>query len=130
MKNLSVSVIREWLYVVIAFLMPFMPRLISVAIGLSFICWVIELFFLKKKPTLKFQKVSYIFLAFYFTYVAGLLWTDNFGYGFFDLQIKLSMIVFPLMFFSIPLPGNNSLSRIIASFNFGCLVSVIIVIGR
>ena len=126
----TLSFVRGWLYLAIAFFMPFMPRFLAVIIGLSFVCWLAETIISKNRPRLQFTQSAYLFLGFYLIHIIGLFWSENLDYGFFDLQIKLSFAVFPLMLLTGKLPENAGWPLIARFFNIGCMSSVIIVLAR
>ncbi len=130
LQLISVSKLRGWLYCVIAFLMPFMPKILPAIIGITFICWIIEIFISDNRPRLHFQKSAYLFFGFYLLHVIGLLWSSNLEYGIFDLQIKLSLVVFPLMLLTGSFPQNAGFATIVRFFNSGCVTAVIIVLIR
>ncbi len=78
------------------------------------------------------DKVLWLFVVFFIAHVFGMLYSENTKYGSFDLQLKLSYILFPLLLTSVFLPGSG-FQKIKRSFVAGntlaalvCLVLAIV----
>ncbi len=56
---------------------------------------------------------------FYFLHVIGLLWTNNFHEGGFDIQQKLSLLIFPILFYANRFEIIASKKLLFNSFIFG-----------
>ncbi len=87
---------------VLAFILPLYKKAVPLAIVLVIIARLIEQFsapdhFKKGNPAL--QKGVALMTSFYALHVIGMAWSNNWDYGSMDLQYKLSLIVFPLLFF-------------------------------
>jgi len=85
--------------------------------------WLAEGEFRKKWERLRSRPEYLIFIGLYFIHILGLLWTSDLSYGFKDLQIKLPLLLLPLVAGSSECLENKDLRRILFAFNLGVLVS-------
>jgi len=74
---------------------------------------------------LKKNKTWWIFMAFYFFHILSLLWSENFKYAFFDLQVKLSYLLCPLVFAGLTFSGDEW-KKIRRTFILGCALAAMI----
>ncbi len=130
MNVTKIKVVRSYLVLLIAFLIPFNPKLLSVVIGVSLVLWLLEGDFANRFKSIKSNFGALFLMAFFLFHVIGLLWSVNMDYGSFDVQVKLSMLVFPLMLLSESLPGNLTLKKIVIFFAAGCLTALVICFSR
>jgi O-antigen ligase len=122
------------LFYLLLFFLPNYRFIIPYIISLIILNWLVEGRFRKKIQYLnssvdRRKKLS--FASLYLIYLIGLLYTTNFNGlegGLFDVQVKLSIVVFPLIFSTLP-PGTlkkisrTSLSRFYLA---GCLTAMMI----
>lgn len=68
------------------------------------------------------------FAGFYMLYMAGLLYSTNLDYADFDLEVKFSMLIFPMIMSTLRIevlkPSN--IKNLFVAFVIGCLISTII----
>jgi len=113
------------------FLIPINKHLVTIFMSFWFLFALINFFSSLKfqKLTLAFNKKLLPFLVFPILYVVhlfGLLYTSNFNYAFFDLEIKLSMFLIPLTLWLRSDFYSNKQNLIIQSLIYGSLISFII----
>ncbi|HOY32087.1 MAG TPA: O-antigen ligase family protein [Bacteroidales bacterium] len=123
--------IAEWILILLAFLMPVWAKLVPIVIAVLFLLWLVEGGFKNKFHNLIRNKTGLVFILFYLLYVAGMIYTNDIERGRFDLEVKLSLFLFPVLFFS----GSKSISEtrisyILKSFVSGCLVITVFLLGR
>ena len=92
--------------------------------------WIIEGGF-KKIPAIFHEKHRILTISFtviYILYLVGMLYSRNMKYGFFDLQIKLSMLLFPLIFATIDknFPIRKLITNVFKAFIAGCVTGTLI----
>jgi len=129
--------IKEWLAkgnlifisgVLFAFSLPFGKIFVPPFIGLFLLSVIISPGFghIAYKGLTKIYLL--LFSCFYLLHVAGLIWTENFQYALSDLEIKASLIIFPILFLFSPEKYFNSrfVKGITFSFFTGCFISVLI----
>ncbi|TNE54852.1 MAG: hypothetical protein EP338_05920 [Bacteroidetes bacterium] len=120
--------IHLYLACTIAFTMPF-ARLTPVFIALLFLNWLIEGRFSEKWENLRKSKFLWFMLLFYLLHVIGLIHTEDMKAGAFDLQVKLSLFLFPLILGTVPL-GLRKFAFIGLSFIGGCVFVSLLLIFR
>ncbi|MCX6306032.1 MAG: O-antigen ligase family protein [Bacteroidetes bacterium] len=119
----------------IAFTIPVYGRLIPLLILVLGITWLVRgryvqnfrLIFKEKKRFLVFS-LSFIYLF----YLVGMLWTDNLEYGWFDLEVKFSLLLFPLIFSmsGLPLVSKQETATIFKFFIAGCIAGSLLLVGH
>jgi O-antigen ligase len=77
----------------------------------------------KKRPPAAFLPGVAFFIGMYLIYVAGLLYTENLKQGFFELEKKAGLILFPLMFCFSPARSRNDIRKILAFFCVSCVLT-------
>ena len=72
------------------------------------------------------------FTALYLFYLAGLLWTENFEYAADDLTVKLSLLLFPMVFAVTDWSVYSSKQKwlTLKVFATGCITGALILLGR
>lgn len=94
--------LHYFLAVLIAFSLP-LATLTPLLIVLFALNWIVEGDFLEKLNNIKQNKVVFVFTSLYIVHLFGLIYTDNLKSGWFDMEVKLSLLVFPLIIGSKPL---------------------------
>ncbi len=85
----------------VAISMPFKDRfLVNPFIVLAFVVWLCTNPFKKVLIIKKNVKFLLAILSFYLLHVMALLYTNNIAEGLFSLEIKISMLLFPLIFYA------------------------------
>lgn len=112
----------------IAFLLPF-KKGVPVLIILLCLNWILEGNFRNKFQEIKKRNIFILFISLYALYVAGLGWSSNLGAGLFDLQVKLSLLVFPIIYSTTPL-DKKDLNNVLSLFLAGCCLASILLLIR
>ncbi len=86
--------------VLLAVGIPVSRFLVSVAQFVLLGNWVVEMNFAHKWSLLKRSRAFWAYTGIFLFYLAGLLWTQDFAYGWKDIRIKLPMLWLPLLFFT------------------------------
>ena len=88
--------------------------ILLIAIGFAF---AIKFFIENKKIGLKSffkaRKSQFIFLGIYLIGVVGLIYTSNYTFGLRDLNTKLPLVIFPVVFMFLPEIKNSTIRKII-----------------
>ncbi len=126
-----------YLFLALAFFIPvhdkFVPPII-ILIGLN---WILEFNFKEKSQLIKHERKRRDILAFgllYLLYVTGVSYSSQLKGqegAFFDLEVKMSLLIFPLLFSSIDFGPfrKNFFNRVLGSFVIGSLFSGLLLIG-
>jgi O-antigen ligase len=114
--------------ILIAFTLPF-GKFTPLFIGLLLVNWVVEADFKTKFDNFIKNKLAILFVSLYLIHVIGLIYTNNVESGLFDIQVKLSLLIFPLIFASRPLT-KVELSKVFYAFTIGLVYASIYMISR
>ena len=78
-------------------------------------------------PSLKtaFNKFALFSIAYYVLLIFGMLHTDNAAAGWFDLEVKFSMLLFPILFPFVSLT-KKQFGSILFAYVVGCLIAFLI----
>lgn len=118
--------IHFYLTLAIAFTIPF-ARFTPIFIALLFINWLLEADFTNKMKALFKNKLMLLFISFYLLHIFGLIYTKDISTGLFDIQVKMSLIIFPLIF----VHRENSpvqFQKIFNAFLIGAILSSLIML--
>jgi O-antigen ligase len=110
-----------------AFAVPLHKKAI---VPLGFVLLLILLYnfrFTEFQNRFKQNKLLLLSIAYYAIFVLGLLWTENMSEGIFDLEVKLSFLAFPLIFYLYPVQQDKKHHEfILKSFVAGTFVGMLI----
>ena len=117
----------------IAFFIPVLGKLIPPLITLLFINWLIEGRYLKTVSLLFKERARlemFSFSILYFCYLLGLIYSSNLNSGLFDLEVKLSIFIFPLIFATSEISSliERKIKHILRIFVFGCFVGTLVLL--
>lgn len=118
---------------VFVFFIPLFQRFIPWIIAMIVLNWILEWDF-KRKTQRLFSDISLrynlLFSVLYLLYLGGLLYTSNVERGLFDLEVKFSLILFPVMISSLPqeIILKKFKNRIFSSFVYGSWLATFICI--
>lgn len=91
--------------------------------------WLIEGDFKRKINAFMTNKYAMLFSGFYLLHFIGMIFTHNSQTGWFDLQVKASLIVFPLLFVSGGETGPAKQKQFMWAFVAGCICNGLICLG-
>ncbi|MCD4771849.1 MAG: O-antigen ligase family protein [Bacteroidales bacterium] len=119
--------INYFLFVLLAFFIPTYRPAIPFIIGLLVLVWILEFDFRKKFKRLTDGHNRLYLLSFallYVLYLIGILYSSNVKYAVFDLEVKLSLIIFPIIFSTInkQVFTKNNFEKILVAFIIGCFI--------
>ncbi len=125
---------EQYMLLLIAFCLPlykpFTPYLIAIwgllAISVSLInrCEKLQYIYSAKKVAILFFVLPFYFIL----HFVGLLYSDNLHFGWFDIEVKLSMLIFPILLYFTRKRFLNQhfFKNLLTSFLFGCLFTILI----
>ena len=114
---------KDYLFLLIAFVLPLSKALVPLLIALVLLCWILEGDFKNKFAQvnqLRFASIS----GLYFLLWLGLLYTENKASGSFDVEQKLSLLIFPLLCFTSQNINARSILSIQRNFVWGSFISL------
>jgi O-antigen ligase len=115
----------------LAFLLPIYRKVIPYAIAIIIITWFFDGDLASKirRISTSNHRTNIMLLAgIYILYFLGLIYTDNLGSGMFNLEVKLSLFIFPVMFASIrkEVLSRDTAYKVLMSFVYGVLASMLL----
>ncbi|MDR2410884.1 MAG: O-antigen ligase family protein [Bacteroidales bacterium] len=137
MKNKIYSNILQVLLCLFAFIIPFSTpdfpfmNIAPSLIALLLLIWLIEGDFSHKLRRLKDNKLlfaSVLCIGLYFLYLVGLLYSKNLEFGLSDLLLKLPLLIFPVIIFTLN-PDywtKKKVETLLKLFVLGSLITLII----
>ena len=107
-----------------AFLLPLAPNLLPLALVAMVISWAR----VPQMPRRPLQLTTHTLwsAALYVLYLIGMAWSTNMEYGLFDLQIKLPMLVLPVLFLLRPRDLTTLLAPVGFAYVLGNVVAVLV----
>lgn len=119
----------------IAFMLPVWGKLIPTIIVIFILNWLLSGDYLKTVPVLfsvKSRRNTLLFSCIYLLYVIGLLYTTDFTYAWFDLEVKLSLLIFPLIFSTADVGFLDSkwLRLMMLVYIAGCILGSFLLLGH
>jgi len=119
----------------LAFFLPVFPRILPSIIVVMIVNWIISGVYLTTIPELfktKWRFMTLSFASLYLLYVIGMLYSTDYAYGWFDLEVKLSLFIFPLIFASSDrdIFNKTSIRLLFSCFVAGCIAGSILLLGH
>ncbi len=115
------------LLIISAFCLPLIKSIVPGLLGLVLIASFFQDHFSQLKENFKKQKNILWFSVIYFLYVIGLTWTEDKSAGWFDLEVKLSMLIIPIVI-SYSSISHVNIIKVLKAFIEGCVIACIICI--
>lgn len=117
-----------YLFILLALFIPLYNLVIPYIIGFIVLLWIIEFDFKEKFKRLlrghnRLNLLS--FAVFYILYFIGIFYYTNLDHALFDLEVKLSLLIFPIIFSTIKKEvfSKGNITKILISFVLGCFIS-------
>ncbi|MDO9185006.1 MAG: O-antigen ligase family protein [Bacteroidia bacterium] len=104
--------------------LPLSGYFTRISIILLAISWVLDKNYKNFKWLLNYKSVA--FIAFYLMYVIGMFYTEDKHNGYFQLEQKLSLIIFPLIFSTTPKISLGFINKAFMWFVGSCVFATII----
>lgn len=123
-NKIKLSNFRNNLFALLAFTLPLNKNLIPLLIICTFISWLAEGNFKAKWQRLK-NPFFLLCISFYLIHLIGLFYTSNMKAGAFDMEQKLSFLLFPLLFFGTQIQ-DVIMCKITKSYLLGSFLAVFI----
>ena len=117
--------------VLFTFLLPIYRKVIPYVIAVMLITWLFEGDFASKARRIvndKHRLNTLLFAGLYLFYGIGLLYIENFDYGLFDLEVKMSIFIFPVLMATVrdEVLSASMARKILWAFVFGVFASMIL----
>ncbi len=120
----KVFLYQNYLLYAIAFFIPLFPRLVPpliLAFGLLSLFTIFKGF-----SRVQMGEVPMIMLFLFLVYLLGMTYTENTSRGWFNIEVKLSLLAFPLAFFGFKFVNKTNYNRTLKAFLLGTVMAVTI----
>ena len=111
----------------IVFVLPLHKRIIPYVIASYCLVFLINGGLKRIAAGLSKGKYTLITTAYYLFLLIGVLWSDQSQAAWFDLEVKFSLLLFPILFIGVNL-NLNQFSEVFLSFILGCFLATLICI--
>jgi O-antigen ligase len=117
----------------LSFSIPIYRKLLPPVILVMVLNWIIEGKYLKTFPLIfrePGRRNTALFSAIYIVYLFGMLYTSDYSFGWFDLEIKFSLLIFPLIFSTLDqnAPDRDAIRKFLMAYVAGCILGSLILI--
>lgn len=120
--------IYYYLFLLLSFMLPLYERAVPIVIILIVVNWVVEGRFRLRFKHIFHNKQSLLIISFtilFLVYALSLVYSNNLRQGFIELEVKLSLLIFPVIFATIDRQSLNGkkAENILLAFIAGCLLT-------
>ncbi len=109
--------------IAISFMLPIGRKVVPFLIVALVISWLIEGRLRDRIFNVRKIGLVILFVSYYILHIIGLLYSSNLDFGMFDLEVKLSILVFPLLFATMPSFPMEKMRKVLYAFIGGCFVA-------
>ena len=95
------------LWALLAFLMPLWQQVLPLLLGGLLLLRVLFRTHRTGSPSRMDRSFLVLFIVLYALHALGMLWTENVAHGLFDLQVKLALILVPLLLYTSPIDRED-----------------------
>jgi hypothetical protein len=113
----------------VAFLMPLSHKITVYAIMLFVLSWLMSGPWLHNAKSAIKNPVFIILVTFFLLHLIGLLYSSNMHAGWFDIEVKLTMIIFPLVFFLSDFLTEQKRKSVLLTFVTGTTIAMFVCVG-
>lgn len=115
--------IQFYTVLLISLFLPLFPRLLPALIILWTLVFIASGRFREKWEQWKSKPFLSLFLIFYVIHILSLIYTSDIDKGIFDLQVKLTLLILPLLFFGGEIFSSKNYHFIMIAFIAGNLLA-------
>lgn len=108
----------------IAATLPFPMILSNSIIGILLLCWLLNGKIIHKVKAAVSNKLALLIISVFLIQAVGMLYTDNFKSGFFQLEKSLSLLILPIIIFSGPKLRPAQFRILFLCFLASCLFAI------
>jgi len=118
---------QNYLLYAIAFFIPLIPRLVPVFIVLLGALSIFAI--VKKYSRVNLGEVSTLMILLFLLHIIGLTYSENLDRGWFDIEVKLSLMAFPFAFVGFRFVRETNFKRVILMFIYGTSLASLYCLG-
>jgi len=113
----------------VAFLIPLSHKITIYAIMLFVLSWLLSGQWIQNAKTAIKKSLFIILITFFLLHLVGLLYSTNMHAGWFDIEVKLTMILFPLVFFLSDFLTEQKRKYLLLTFVTGTALGMFMCVG-
>ena len=117
------------LFSALLFIMPIYPKALPLIIVLSLIVYLLDSFIVKDIKCSD-KKIITIGVLFFIAHIISVFYSENRNLAWFDIEVKLSLFIFPLLFFIKNRTFINKNNLLMNSFVSGSLIAVFLMLYK
>lgn len=121
-NKIKINNIRNYFISLLAFVLPLNKNIVPLIIVMIIILWIVEGHWHQKWSALK-NIPFFVAISLYVWHLIGMFYTNNLKIGAFDLEQKLSLVIFPILFFTYSDSQIQSFRFIFKYFIWGCFLA-------
>jgi len=110
----------------VAFLIPLSHKITIYAIMLFVLSWILSGQWIQTAKSAFKNSIFIILITFFLLHLVGLLYSSNMHAGLFDIEVKFSLILFPLVFFLSDIFDIENRKKQLLAFVTGTALAMII----
>ena len=114
--------VSYYLTLLMVFCIPFYKKMMPYLIGIWIVCWISATLLSHFHRESFNNKILLLPVLFYLFHILGMIWTTKYWSGVFDLEVKFSILLFPLAFIFLTPIYKNKLKEILFAFIAGNLI--------
>ena len=107
-------------------MLPIWKDIIPALIALLFLNWIIGKFYTKTFTANSTPFYFFLSVSVFVLYLLGLLYTQNMGNGLKNMETKLSLLIFPLIYFFSKPFSKEQKNTVTNVFVYGCITAMLI----
>lgn len=101
------------------------PAATPVMLGLAGIALLRHHWRWRERPTFSFTDPMMWMALFFLAHVLGMAWSDDQGFGLFDLEVKAALLLVPLLYWAVPRSAGTEGGILIRAFVAGTISSLV-----
>ncbi len=118
-----IRLLAQWAWLLVCALLPIDGGLVPVPLAITIgLCLALAI---RHRPSIVWRQLWPLF-AYYALHVVGLAWTSDMGFGLFDLQVKLGLVLLPIAAAAVSMGRPEMLRSSMLAFTAGTLVAVVL----
>ena len=121
-NKLKINSLKNNFIALIAFALPLSKVLMPILLVILLLLWLIDGSIKEKASGFK-SPIFWFAISFYCIHIFGMLYTANTKAGSFDLEQKLSLLIFPMLFFTSAIIESKVVLNTLKSYVLGCFLA-------
>ncbi len=109
----------------IAAFLPVFQNLVPITIAVLFLNWLVQGRFKTRFQQARNLRIAGLFGMFYLVHIIGMIYSENLQHGLFDLQVKLSFLILPIIYATSHRFTSRELHLIMRAFTLSVILAIL-----